>query len=48
MDEATAEDLAAFNSKFGTKKELPPESETSSDDDEGLDDLDIPDLDDES
>ena len=25
MDEATAEDLSAFNSKFGTKRPLPPE-----------------------
>jgi small subunit ribosomal protein S1 len=44
MDDATAEDLSAFNARFGTKKELPPDSEGSSDDDEGLDDLDISDL----
>jgi small subunit ribosomal protein S1 len=29
MDDATAEDLAAFNAKFGTKRPLPPEPETS-------------------
>ncbi len=45
MDDATAEDLAKFNASFGTKKELPPESEDSSDNDEGLDDLDIPEID---
>jgi small subunit ribosomal protein S1 len=27
MDDATAEDLASFNSRFGTKRPLPPESE---------------------
>jgi len=27
MDDATAEDLSAFNAKFGTKRPLPPESE---------------------
>ena len=27
-DEATAEDLSAFNAKFGTKRPLPPESES--------------------
>jgi small subunit ribosomal protein S1 len=45
MDDATAEDLAEFNARFGTRKELPPDSEAGSDDDEGLDDLDISDLD---
>ena len=28
MDDATAEDLSAFNAKFGTKRPLPPESES--------------------
>jgi hypothetical protein len=27
MDDATAEDLAAFNAKFGTKRPLPPETD---------------------
>ena len=29
MNDATAEDLSAFNAKFGTKRPLPPEPETS-------------------
>jgi len=28
MDDATAEDLSAFNAKFGTKRPLPPEPES--------------------